>query len=224
MADLIDLTLTLGSDRVSLVPGLVGVETTPIQTHATHARSNQKLCLATHIGTHVDAPFHFVDGATTVENMPLEKYAGPALLLDLRQVAKAQSPLLVSELEQAGANAQSVRDKIVVLFTGWAEAESGGPRFYGHGPYLSTEGAAFLAEYGANAVAVDFPIDKHPDSPQSTIKDFPVHRLLLGQNIPLIENLINLDKLVGQEFELWALPLKLKGGDGAATRAVARIL
>ena len=224
MSELIDLTLTLGSERISLVPGLVGVETSSIQTHATHARSNQKLCLATHIGTHVDAPFHFVDGATTVENMPLDKYAGPAILLDLRSVAKGQSPLLVSELTDAGANPASVKDQIIILFTGWAEAESGGPRFYGHGPYLSTDGAAYLAECGANAVAVDFPIDKHPETPETTIKDFPVHRLLLGQNIPLIENLINLDKLVGKEFELWALPLKLQGGDGAATRAVARIL
>ena len=46
----------------------------------------------------------------------------------------------------------------------------------------------------------------------------------MGQSIPLIENLINLDQLVGREFELWALPTKLKGGDGAAARAVARIL
>ena len=224
MSELIDLTLTLGSERISLVPGLVGVETEPIQTHATHARSNQKLCLATHIGTHVDAPFHFVDGATTVENMPLEKYAGPAILLDLRSAAKGQEALTISELTQSGANPESVKDQIVVLFTGWAEAESGGPRFYGHGPYLGTDSAGYLADFGANAVAVDFPIDKHPDTPLSTIKDFPVHRLLLGQNIPLIENLINLDKLVGKKFELWALPLKLKGGDGAATRAVARIL
>ena len=224
MTELIDLTLTLGSERISLVPGLVGVETEPIQTHATHARSNQKICLATHIGTHVDAPFHFVDGATTVENMPLEKYAGPALLLDLRSAAKGQQPLTIEELTQAGANSDSVKDQIVVLFTGWAEAESGGPRFYGHGPYLGTDAAGYLADCGANAVAVDFPIDKHPETPLSTIKDFPVHRLLLGQNIPLIENLINLDKLVGKQFELWALPLKLKGGDGAATRAVARIV
>jgi|TARA_B100001245_G_scaffold26006_1_gene16999 kynurenine formamidase len=224
MADLIDLTLTLGSDRISLVPGLVGVETESIQTHETHARSNQKLCLATHVGTHVDAPFHFVDGATTVENMPLEKYAGPAILLDLRSVSKGQEPLTIAEITEAGANPESVKDQIVVLFTGWAEAESGGPRFYGHGPYLGTDTAGYLADCGANAVAVDFPIDKHPDTPLSTIKDFPVHRLLLGQNIPLIENLINLDKLVGKQFELWALPLKLKGGDGAATRAVARIL
>ena len=132
--------------------------------------------------------------------------------------------MTIEELTQAGANSDSVKDQIVVLFTGWAEAESGGPRFYGHGPYLGTDAASYLADCGANAVAVDFPIDKHPETPLSTIKDFPVHRLLLGQNIPLIENLINLDKLVGKQFELWALPLKLKGGDGAATRAVARII
>ena len=202
----------------------MGVETSPLQTHETHARSNQKLCLATHIGTHVDAPFHFVVGAATIEEMPLEKYTGPALLLDLRNVARSQEPLQVSELQAAGGSGDAIAGKIVVLFTGWAEAESGGPRFYGHGPYLSTEGASYLAANGANAVAVDFPIDKHPATPQSTIHDFPVHRLLLGRNIPLIENLINLHLLVGREFELWALPLKLKGGDGTATRAVARIL
>lgn len=223
MARLIDLTLTLGSDRVSPVPGLMGVETAPLQTHETHARSNQRLCLATHIGTHVDAPYHFVPGAATVDEMPLERYMGPALLLDLRPAARGLEPLTVAQLTAAGALPDVLPGKIAVLFTGWAEAESGGPRFYGHGPYLSTEGAAYLAEHGVNAVAVDFPIDKHPPTPQSTIHDFPVHRLFLGRGIPLIENLINLHLLVGEEFELWALPLKLKGGDGAATRAVARI-
>ena len=56
MVRLIDLTLTLGSERVSEIPGLMGVETSPLMTHESHARSNQRLCLATHIGTHVDAP------------------------------------------------------------------------------------------------------------------------------------------------------------------------
>ena len=148
---------------------------------------------------------------------------GPALLLDLRPAARGLEPLTVAQLTAAGARPDALPGKIAVLFTGWAEAESGGPRFYGHGPYLGTEAAAYLADHGVNAVAVDFPIDKHPPTPQSTIHDFPVHRLFLGLGIPLIENLINLHLLVGEEFELWALPLKLKGGDGAATRAVARI-
>ena len=224
MARLIDLTLTLGSERVSPVPGLMGVETSPLQTHETHARSNQRLCLATHIGTHVDAPYHFVPGAATVDEMPLEKYMGPAILLDLRSVARGLEPLTIEQVQAAGGLPEALPGMIAVLFTAWAENESGGPRFYGHGPYLGTDTAAYLADNGVNAVAVDFPIDKHPPTPQSTIHDFPVHRLLLGQGIPLIENLINLHELVGEEFELWALPLKLKGGDGAATRAVARVV
>ena len=224
MTELIDLTLTLGSDRVVPVPGLIGVCTEPLHTHESHARSNTKLTLATHIGTHVDAPYHFHADGTTVENMPLDRYMGPALLLDLRAVARGLTPLSVEDLRNAGGTPEAVKDKIVVLFTGWAAAESGGVRFYSQGPYLSNEGAAYLADNGVNAVSVDFPIDKHPPSPQSTIHDFPVHRLLLGRGIPLIENLINLDQLVGREFELWALPIKLKDGDGAAARAVARIL
>ena len=223
MARLIDLTLTLGSERVSEIPGLMGVETSPLMTHETHARSNQKLCLATHIGTHVDAPYHFVPGAATVDEMPLEKYMGPAILIDLRNAARGLEPLTIEQVRAAGGEPEALSGKIAVLFTAWAENESGGPRFYGHGPYLGTDTAAYLADNGVNAVAVDFPIDKHPPTPLSTINDFPVHRLLLGQGIPLIENLINLHLLVGEEFELWALPLKLKGGDGAATRAVARI-
>ncbi len=224
MTELIDLTLTLGSERVSPVPGLLGVCTEPLHTHQTHARSNTKLTLATHIGTHVDAPYHFHPDGVTVENMPLERYMGPARLLDLRQAARSLTPLSVDDLQQAGGIAAAVKGDIVVLFTGWAAAESGNARFYSHGPYLSNEGAAYLADAGVNAVAVDFPIDRHPASPQSTIHDFPVHRLLLGRGIPLIENLVNLDRLVGREFELWALPIKLKDGDGAAARAVARIL
>lgn len=224
MAELIDLTLTLGSPRVTPVPGLVGVSMEPIQTHQTHARSNTKLTLATHVGTHVDAPYHFHAGGATVDNMPLQRYMGPALLLDLRKLAKEQTPIALSDLQQAGGQPAALRGQIAVLFTAWAEHESGGPRFYSQGPYLSTEGAEYLARCAVNAVAVDFPIDKHPPTPRSTIRDFPVHRLLLGQGIPLIENLINLDKLVGRRFELWALPIKLKGGDGAAARAVARIL
>ena len=224
MTELIDLTITLGSDRITEVPGLIGVETEPLMTHACHARSNTKLTFPTHIGTHVDAPYHFHEDGVTLDNMPLDKYMGSALLLDLRATSQNRTPISVEDLKQAGGDSQTLSNRIAVLFTGWAERESGAARFYSDGPYLSNEGADYLAKAEVNAVAVDFPIDKHPSTPQSTIHDFPVHRLLLGQNIPLIENLINLDQLVGREFELWALPLKLQGGDGAATRAVARML
>ncbi len=73
MPKLIDLTITLGSDRSTVVPGLIGVTTEPLQTHETHTRSNTKLTL----GTHVDAPYHFDSDGATLENMPLERCMGP---------------------------------------------------------------------------------------------------------------------------------------------------
>ncbi|MCH8898636.1 MAG: cyclase family protein, partial [Chloroflexi bacterium] len=120
MTDLIDLTLTLGSDRVAPVPGLVGVSMEPLHTHETHARSNTKLTLATHLGTHVDAPYHFHPDGITVDNMPLNRYMGPAKLLDLRELAKGQSAISISDLQQAGADPEALRGQIAVLFTEWA--------------------------------------------------------------------------------------------------------
>lgn len=88
---------------------------------------------------------------------------------------------------------------------------------------MSNDGAQYLAKTEANAVAVDFPIEKHRTPLMSTVHDFQAHRLLLGQNISLIENLINLYRLVGREFQLWALPLKLQDGEGTTSIAYAII-
>lgn len=222
MSLLIDLTLTLGGDRITAVPGLTTVETTPLQTHETHARSNTKLTLPTHIGTHVDAPYHFVETGKTIDEMPLEKFVGPAILVDLRDLFQAQSPISKQNLLDT-LQEQNIEQKIVVLFTGWAETNSGKDNYYSSGPYLSNEAALFLRDSSIKAVAIDFPIDKHPETPKSTKTDFPVHRILLTAEIPIIENLINLHLLISKTFSIWALPLKLKNGDGTATRAVAVI-
>ena len=221
--NIIDLTLTLGSDQITPVPGLIEVQTSPLQTHETHARSNTKLTLPTHIGTHVDAPYHFIESGETLENMPLNKFIGPGLLLDLRKLSNPKTSIKLNDIKESLGGTTINSDQIVILFTGWTSSKSGAPDYYTGGPYLSNEAANFLVEQNTKAVAIDFPIDKHPPTPKSTIKDFPVHRILLGAEIPIIENLINLHLLVGKEFTLSALPLKLKGGDGSATRAVAFI-
>ena len=221
--NIVDLTLTLGGDQITPVPGLIEVETSPLQTHQSHARSNTKLTLPTHIGTHLDAPYHFIESGETLENMPLYKFVGDGLLLDLRELSKPKTSIKLEDLKKSLNGNTIKQDQIVILFTGWTSSKSGQPDYYTGGPYLSNEAADFLVSQRTKAVAIDFPIDKHPATPNSTITDFPVHRILLGAEIPIIENLINLHCLVGEKFTLSALPLKLKGGDGSATRAVAFI-
>lgn len=218
---IIDLTLVLGGDQITPVPGLIGVETSPLQTHQSHARSNTKLTMPTHIGTHVDAPYHFIESGTTLENVPLEKFIGPGLLLDLRETSKSKTAISLQDIDSALDGKIINPEQILILFTGWTSLKSGAAEYYSDGPYLSNEAANYLVKQNIKSVAIDFPIDKHPSTPESTIDDFPVHRILLGAEIPIIENLINLHLLIGQEFTLSALPLNLKGGDGSATRAVA---
>ena len=105
MAKMIDLTITLGSDRITVVPGLIGVTTEPLQTHETHIRSNTKMTLATHLSTHVAAPYHFDPDGETLENMPLDRYMRSALLLGQRKVVESRTPISVDELREAGATA-----------------------------------------------------------------------------------------------------------------------
>ena len=92
MTELIDLTLTLGSDRVAPVPGADWrLHRTPAYPRIPRPLQHQADPGYPH-GTHVDAPYHFHADGVTVDNMPLERYMGPARLLDLRQTAQSLTP------------------------------------------------------------------------------------------------------------------------------------
>lgn len=224
MAEWVDLTLTLGGPRMSVVPEHPEVTFKPIHTHKGHFRSNTFMSMSIHCGTHVDCPRHFVDGGTTIDEMPLERYMGRGILADLRGKVAENEAVTLEVLKPFGWTPGRIHDKIVVLHTGWLDRAFGTERLYVDNPYMAVEVAESFVEAGVRAIAVDFTVDKLPPGQPPQAGDCPIHRIVLPRMIPLIENLTNLDKLVGKEFELYALPLKIYQGDGAATRAVARIL
>ena len=221
MGALVDLTLTLGGPRMTPVPGLPGVEFEPVHTHAQHHRSNTRVVMATHVGTHVDAPYHFVPNGPTIDQVPLERCVGPGVLVDLRGRWQRRQPIGAEAL--AGVPAEELAGRIVLLFSGWAASEAGGPALYTENPHMAPELAQALVGAGVRAVGVDFPVDPVPEGP-SGAGHFPVHRILLGAGVPIIENLVGLEALVGRRFEVWALPVKFYRGDGGASRVVARLL
>ena len=220
----VDLSLTLGGPRMSVVPGHPPVIFEPLNTHKEHHRSNTYMKMSIHCGTHVDCPRHFVDGGTTIDEMPLDRYMGPGILADLREKVGENEPVTLKILEPFGWSPDRIRDKIVVLYSGWVDKAFGTEKSYVDNPYMAVEVAEYFVEAGVRAIAVDFTVDKLPPGQPPQAGDCPIHRIVLPKMIPLIENLTNLDKLVGKEFELYALPLKIYQGDGAATRAVAKIL
>jgi kynurenine formamidase len=217
MSEWVDLSLTLGGPRMSVVPGHPSVTFEPINTHKEHFRSNTYMKMSIHCGTHVDCPRHFVD-------MPLDRYMGPGILADLRGKVADNEPVTLEILKPFGWTPEHIRDKIVVLYSGWVDKAFGTDRSYIDNPYMAVGVAEYFVEAGVRAIAVDFTVDKLPPGQPPQDGDCPIHRIVLPKMIPLIENLTNLDKLVGKEFELYALPLKIYQGDGAATRAVAKVL
>ena len=230
MAELIDLTFTLGSERIppaQPVPGVTlseGIKIEDTDTHETNYRSNSRITMSIHVGTHVDVPYHFFPDGLTVDQMPPERFVGPGVLLDLRRRYRERAPITVDDLLSTGVPQNELKDRMAVLFTGWYATEVGTPRVYTDNPYLGEDAARYLVESGARAVAVDFPVNQvHPSVPH-TRESAPVHRILLGAAVPIIENLVNQEPLVGRQFELWALPIKLYRGNGGAARVVARIL
>lgn len=164
-----------------------------------------ELSLGTHTGTHVDAPAHVDDDGPTLDELPLELFAGTARVLDVRG-RRAISPDDV----RPGAGS-----RIVLLHTGWDEF-AGTDREFDH-PFLTPEAAGSLRDRGTRTVGIDTASVDVPGS-------LAAHRILLGDRDDpgvLVENLRGLAGLPAT-VEFFAFGWALTGGDGSPVRAVAR--
>ncbi|MEW5675354.1 cyclase family protein [Flavobacterium enshiense] len=188
---------------------------------------------AEHGGTHVDAPIHFSKTGQTVDEIPLDKLIGQAIKIDVSSKALTNPDYLVSVndfLDWEKKEKNNIPDgSIVLLETGYSKYYPNKIKYLGtsgrgdkavkelHFPGLSPEAAKWLVEHRTiKAIGIDTP---SIDYGQSTY--FESHVTLLSKNIPVFENLANLDKLPIQGFEIIALPMKIKGGSGAPLRIVA---
>lgn len=217
----IDLSLTLGGPLISALKGVPGFEKEPVHTHAEHGRSNTRVSFNIHTATHVDCPYHFFEDGATVDRVPLEAFMGAAVRADLRGLVGPGEAVTVEHLHRVLPPGVTLRGAIVILHTGWVARAWGQPNYYLDNPYLTPEAARWLVGEGVKAVAVDCSVEQAGGAVTPHPGDAPVHRILLGAGLLLIENLANLDRLPVSGFELWALPIKLFEADGAPCRAVA---
>ncbi len=188
-----------------------------------HATSCQ-LQLSEHTGTHVDAPGHFLPTGHPhhkwVDEVVLGTWMGRAAVVTCRDIpaASAVPPSTVLQWESEHG---PIRPGDLVLFDfGWASKWAVRPddlEFLRSWPGLAVETAQLLVERGARAVGVD---TLSPDVFGNS--GDPIHRLLLGHGVVIIENLCNLELLPPVCFVV-ALPLKVKGGTGSPVRAMALV-
>ena len=192
------------------------VEVTILGRHGIEGRETRKIVLGTHIGTHADAPRHFIPNGATIDQLPLDVLIGQATIADFTNCGPLQE-IDVADLKQRLGDNLPAR---LILRTGWSEY-FGDMKFYNEYPFLSENAARWLVEKGVRLIAMDTPSPDNPAHSRGTAKDSPNHKILLGAGVVLVEYLTNLKALAGAEVQLIVMPLKLKGCDGSPARCVA---
>jgi len=192
------------------------VEITILGRHGIEGRETRKVVLGTHIGTHADAPRHFIPNGGTIDEVPLDVLIGQATVADFTGCPPLQE-IDVADLKKRLADKVPKR---LILRTGWSEY-FGNMKFYNEYPFLSENAARWLVDNGVRLIAMDTPSPDNPAHSRGTAKDSPNHKVLLGAGVVLVEYLANLKALTASEVELIVMPLKLKGCDGAPARCAA---
>jgi kynurenine formamidase len=210
---IVDLSYELESST-PVYPGDAGVEIKVLETAASkipdrRALNNSRLSISIHTGTHMDAPFHFFDNGKTIDQVPLDRFCGPALCVDLG----SEKTIDAAKLKPFGERIRQYRK--IILNTGWASHWKS-PDYFTEHPCMTGDAAQFLVDSGVHLVGLD--------TPSVDLPPFPAHLVLLGNGVVIVENLKNLDAIPQEVFELIVLPLKIVGRDGSPVRAIARPL
>ncbi|HEY9759831.1 MAG TPA: cyclase family protein [Oculatellaceae cyanobacterium] len=191
------------------------VEISILGRHGLENRETRKLVLGTHTGTHCDAPRHFIPGGATIDQISLEVLIGPAVVVDFTY-AKAGQELGVDDFErQLGGKTFS---RVVMNF-GWSQ-HWGNMKFYKEHPFISQDSARWLVQKGVVLLGMDTPMPDDPRNGYGCPDDSPNHKILLGNDVILVEYMTNLHALGSEEIELVVMPLKIVDGDGAPARCV----
>lgn len=182
-------------------------------TTATIGYNITQISMSTHQGTHLDAPRHFFDDGTPVDAISLDRFFGPATLVDLAP-GGALEPRQPITVDMFAVHAEHFQPGAKIVYrTGWDRA-FGRPEYYSDFPSLALEAAEWIAQRRIGLLGMDTP------TPGTEWKE--IHLALLGPGVEIVvvEGLANLDLLPGR-FTLAAFPLKIKDRDGSPIRAVA---
>ncbi len=221
MAKLIDLSVTVDAATLSPPSTNLRLEITP------HRRGPgfwqvSSVRQSLHTGAHIDSPLHvFKDGITTAE-ISLEQVMGEARVLDL-SFAEANRGITIDDLRRGGAD-RLRRGDIVLLRTDWSDKMYGKwPDYFTQSPFFPAESAEWLVAKGPKSIGFDFFEEYCARLPDFTSEDFPMHRVILGAGIVIMEGLTNLGALPPGPVSFYAPFYKIAGTEGAPARFFATV-
>jgi arylformamidase len=172
------------------------------------ASNDSRLACSVHCGTHIDAPAHFIEKGTTIEQLSLDSLVGSATVVEFSEIDRITPNLLETQQIDAQTDRLLLKTKNSEL---WADPEHA---FYPDFVALSAESARWIVNRGIQLVGIDYlSIQMFKDAEPLT------HRILLEAGVVILEGL-DLRAVEPGNYQLICLPLKLTGSDGAPARAI----
>lgn len=204
---LYDISLTIAED-LPVWPGDPKIELKKISKIEEGEEANvTHISACVHIGTHVDAPDHFLGNGQTVENLQLDLLVGAAFVVEIHVDGQVSAVDLQSASIPEGTKRLLIKTANSQL---WAE---GVKEFKSDFIALEADAAAYLVNQGVEVVGVDY-LSVAPFADPA-----PTHRILLEAGVLVIEGL-NLSGIESGDYTLMCLPLKISGSDGAPARVL----
>jgi arylformamidase len=174
-----------------------------------------------HTGSHVDSTWHVFADGEAIAATPLDRVIGDASLVDCSDVWPRE-PVDAARLEAAGGHVRE--GDIAVIRTDWTDRAWGDfPRFYLESPYLTEDAADWLVERRPKAIVFDFFEEYAAALEDFSSEDFVVHRRLLGEGLPLVEQATNLSAVPRERFTLLAPFFRLDDAEAAPCRIFALV-
>jgi len=203
-----DISLTI-SPSLPTWPGDPALELEQIESMDKGAEANvTHISACVHLGTHVDAPRHFINAGSAIESLPLDVLTGPCYVVQLPDGVEAITAEMLERMEL------TFDFKRILFGTRnshwWVKGES---KFQTDFVAITEDGAEWLVKRGVQLVGVDYlSVAPYDDS-------VPTHTILLKAGIVIVEGL-NLSQISRGFYDLYCLPLKIAGSDGAPARAI----
>ncbi|RLC34256.1 MAG: hypothetical protein DRH33_09525 [Candidatus Nealsonbacteria bacterium] len=195
---IIDITLPLHSCMEKPLPTFEGFQFQWKSRIEKGQHNNlSKFSMESHVGTHVDAPLHFVSGGKSIDEIPVNRLIGKAQVIEVPYPQVVTDDFLKSRLKAA---------KIVIF-------KFGRERLNQEYPYFSIKGVRYLNQQKIQVVGTDnYSID-------SKTTKWKIHHMMLGQEVIVVESLL-LKNILPGVYEFICLPLLVKGGEASPARAL----
>jgi len=198
-----DVTLPI-ADGMIVYPGDRPVRFRRTRTIARDGYNWSEIECGTHLGTHIDAPAHFIEGSATLDEIPLDVMLGEVEVVEID----------AGMIDRAALERMRINDWRAVFFKTRNQSLWKLDQFSEEYVSVTPDGAQFLVTKGARLVGIDYRSIECFET-----HDYPVHRTLLGSGAFIVEGLYLNDVRAGR-YRLHCLPMKLKDGDGGPARVI----